>query len=96
MSALLKLLDLNAIVTGPCGALSPATHSPTLSVVSTLSPAALPRSPGTIHCTLMHGCGAPASTNAQPAIMNVSDPRRMKSPPAFARVFDETALTLPP
>jgi hypothetical protein len=32
---------------------------PTLSVVSTLSPAALFRIPGASHGTVMHGCGAP-------------------------------------
>src|SRR5258706_219855 len=34
--------------------------------------------------------------NGQPAMVNVSDERRMKSPPALARLFELTALTVPP
>src|SRR5437588_13014545 len=57
---------------------------------------ALLRRSETTHFTCMHGCGAPEMFKAQPAMVNVSDERRMKSPPALARLFALTADTVPP
>src|SRR2546423_12859595 len=69
---------------------------PLLSCAKAKSPAALQRSVLFTHCTVMHGCGVPfGSVNGQPAMVNVSDGRTMKSL-ALALLLDEVADTVPP
>src|SRR5689334_8436146 len=69
---------------------------PTLCWLSVKSPITWLRASGCTQLTETHGWGAVPSTNAHPAMMNVSEERSTNPPPAWTLVFELMALTVPP
>ena len=76
--------------------MSAAKHKPTLASLKLASLNTLLLMFGITHCTCTQGCGAPAILKGQPAMVNTSDGRTTKSPPAFTLALALVAITCPP
>jgi hypothetical protein len=68
---------------------------PTLTSFSTKSPACFTRVAGVVHCTVVQGEGAPATTKGQPAMVKVSVARSTVAS-AVALVAPGLPVTVPP
>src|SRR5208282_730435 len=79
----------------PCGVWSTARQRPTLEALSAIAPARCTRVAVTTHCTVTHGCGAPAMLKVQPEMMQLSPPARIGAA-AVALELDGLAVTIPP